>query len=64
MSSTLNLQRSLGIIKPHAVRHRFAILRRIQMDGIHILQVVKILFFVPIKLIEFFPCGASVRNAV
>lgn len=42
MSSTLNLERTVALIKPHAVRHRFSIVRRIQMSGFHILQVWKI----------------------
>lgn len=40
MSSTLNLQRTLAIIKPHAIHHRSAIIRRIQIAGFQILQVL------------------------
>lgn len=39
MSSTLNLERTLAVIKPHAIRHRRSILRRIQMAGFHVIQV-------------------------
>lgn len=39
MSAILGLTRTLALIKPHAVRHRFAILRRIRMSGFHVLQV-------------------------
>lgn len=39
MSTLLNLSRTLALIKPHAVRHRPAILRRIEMAGFRVLQV-------------------------
>lgn len=35
----MNPERVLGIIKPHAVRHRLAILRRLHISGFHVLQV-------------------------
>lgn len=39
MSTLLDLSRTLALIKPHAVRHRSAILRRVQMSGFRVLQV-------------------------
>lgn len=42
MSSTFNLERTLAIIKPGAICHRFAIMRRIKMAGFHVLDVRKV----------------------
>lgn len=39
MSSTLNLERTLAIIKPEAIRHRFEIMQRIKIAGFHVLDV-------------------------
>lgn len=39
MSTLLDLSRTLALIEPLAVRHRSAILRRVQMSGFVVLQV-------------------------
>ncbi|CAO1364838.1 unnamed protein product [Diamesa hyperborea] len=38
MCSTLNLERTLAIIKPDAICHRFEIMRRIKIAGFHVLD--------------------------
>lgn len=43
MCSTLNLERTLAIIKPDAICHRFEIMRRIKVAGFHVLNVRNVL---------------------
>lgn len=62
MSSASNLQLTLAIIKPHAIRHRNAIVRRIENAGFRVLQVRK--FWWLLNRFPFtLPC-AMFRNVV
>lgn len=39
MNAALKLERTLAIIKPHALNHYPAILRRLHLSGFRVLQV-------------------------
>jgi nucleoside diphosphate kinase len=39
MNLAIKTERTLAVIKPHAVRDRFAIVQQIRAAGFHILQV-------------------------
>lgn len=60
MNFALNFERTVAIIKPHAILHRFAVIRRIHSAGFIILKVsMPEIKFLLILTLDSIAIGAS-----